>query len=239
MSRRSTGQLLGYLTSAPELVATAFIATTGLFSVVEINVAGSNIINVFLAGFAALWFAQVRRLAGRTHRIEQGIIAITVVVPVVLILTGTGSAPITALALAAGYVVYLLAVRRMAVPAGPEELSDVLDVVPVAHRFRSAILNIALILVGLVSLYFLGDILGGAVQTLGVSFAVPALALGAVTAVATSLPELTTFFASYREHRRAGTDGNPEVLHNLMASNAANLLLIQTIGIVVFQLFSR
>jgi Ca2+/Na+ antiporter len=56
--------------------------------------------------------------------------------------------------------------------------------------------------------------------------------------VATSLPELTTFFASYAAHKRAGTDGNAEVMHNMMASNVVNLLLIQAIGIAIFQVFA-
>ena len=33
-----TGQFLGYLTSAPELVATLFISGTGLFTVVAVNI---------------------------------------------------------------------------------------------------------------------------------------------------------------------------------------------------------
>ena len=35
LSQSATGQLLGYLTSAPELVATVFVASTGLFTVVS------------------------------------------------------------------------------------------------------------------------------------------------------------------------------------------------------------
>jgi hypothetical protein len=44
--------------------------------------------------------------------------------------------------------------------------------------------------------------------------------------------------SSYAAHRKAGTDGNSEVMHNLMASNAVNLLLVQAIGVGAFTLFA-
>ncbi|HCL70166.1 MAG TPA: hypothetical protein DIC65_03905, partial [Actinobacteria bacterium] len=68
LSQSSTGQLLGYLTSAPELVATVFVASTGLFTVVTTNILGSNIINTLLATVAAVLFGQLRRITGSRFR---------------------------------------------------------------------------------------------------------------------------------------------------------------------------
>ncbi len=97
------------------------------------------------------------------------------------------------------------------------------------------IVQVAILAAGLVALYLLGDVLGDSIYELGVAFAVPVVVLGALTAIATSLPELTTFFASYAAHKRAGTDGNAEVMHNMMASNVVNLFLVQAIGVGIFQ----
>jgi len=236
LSRASTGQMLGYLTSAPELVATIFVASTGLFTVVSYNILGSNIVNVLLAGVAALWFKQVRKFGGGSFRFEQAIILVSIFVPIVLLITGQDSAIWSGIALFAAYIAYLLVMRRRHQAVGPVEVEDAAQ--PWENGKLRVILQIAILLAGIASLYFLGDVLGDSIYELGTAFAVSAVILGGLTAVATSLPELTTFFASYAAHRRSGTDGNQEVMHNLMASNVFNLFAIQAIGIAIFQIFA-
>lgn len=235
-SRAATGQMLGYLTSSPELVATIFVAATGLFAVVSYNILGSNVVNVFLAAIAALWFKQARTLSGGGFRFEQLIILASIAVPIVLLATGQDSAIWSGIALVAGYVAYLLVMRKRHQAVGPVEEEDA-DRAFEDGRPR-VVLQIAILAAGLVGLYFLGDVLGDSIYELGTAFAVSTVILGWLTAVATSLPELTTFFASYAAHRRSGIDGNAEVMHNLMASNVFNLLIIQAIGIAVFQVFA-
>jgi Ca2+/Na+ antiporter len=236
LSRSATGQMLGYLTSAPELVATVFVATTGLFTVVSTNILGSNIVNTMLAVVAALWFAQIRRLAGSEFRLEQGILAATLVIPVLLLVTGQDTALWSGIALFAGYIAYLRVMRARSEAGGPVEEADARR--PWRTNRSSIILQAAILLAGLIGLYFLGDVLGDSVYELGTAFAVPAVVLGGLTAIATSLPELTTFFSSFAAHRKAGTDGNSEVMHNLMASNVVNLFLVQAIGVAAYTAFA-
>lgn len=236
LSRSATGQMLGYLTSAPELVATVFVAATGLFAVVSYNILGSNIVNVFLALIAALWFKQVRTLGGGGFRFEQAIIAASIAIPIALLVTGQDSALWSGIALFAGYIAYLFVMRKRHQAGPPVELEDADE--PWADGKPRVVVQILILVVGLAGLYLLGDVLGNAIYDLGVAFAVPVIVLGGLTAVATSLPELTTFFASYAAHKRAGTDGNAEVMHNMMASNVVNLLLIQAIGVGIFQAFA-
>jgi Ca2+/Na+ antiporter len=236
LSRATTGQLLGYLTSAPELVATIFVAGTGLFAVVSYNILGSNIVNVLLAGVAALWFKQVRGLSGGVFRLEQVIILISIIIPIVLLVTGQDSALWSGLALFAAYIAYLLVMRKRHEAVGPVEDEDASQ--SWGESKPRVVSQILILAAGLVSLYFLGDVLGDAIYDLGTAFSVSAVILGGLTAVATSLPELTTFFASYAAHRRSKTDGNQEVMHNLMASNVLNLFVIQAIGVVIFQVFA-
>jgi Ca2+/Na+ antiporter len=235
-SRAATGQMLGYLTSAPELVATIFVATTGLFAVVSYNILGSNIVNVLLAAVAALWFRQVRQFSGGAFRFEQIVIVVSIVVPIVLLITGQDSAIVSGIALFAAYIAYLFVMRKRHQAVGPVEDEDA------AQSWENGkprvFLQVAILAAGLVGLYLLGDVLGDSIYDLGTAFAVSAVILGGLTAVATSLPELTTFFASYAAHRRARTDGNQEVMHNLMASNVLNLFVIQAIGVAMFQIFA-
>jgi Ca2+/Na+ antiporter len=236
LSRAATGQMLGYLTSSPELVATVFVAGTGLFAVVSYNILGSNIVNVFLAVIAALWFKQARKFSGKGFRFEQLLILLSIIVPIALLLTGQDSAIWSGIALFAAYIGYLLVMRKRHQAVGPVEDEDAAQ--PWEDGRPRVILQIAILVAGLAGLYFLGDVLGDSIYELGTAFAVSTVILGGLTAVATSLPELTTFFASYAAHRRSQTDGNAEVMHNLMASNIFNLLMIQAIGIAIFQIFA-
>lgn len=236
LSRSATGQMLGYLTSTPELVATIFVAATGLFAVVSTNILGSNIINVMLAAMAALWFRQIGNLGGKGFRFEQAIVIGSIIVPIALLVTGQDTALWSGIALIAGYVAYLRVMRGRHEAPAPVEAGDAIR--PWSDGKGKIAVQVVILIAGLVALYLLGDVLGDSVYELGVAFAVPAVVLGALTAVATSLPELTTFFSSYAAHRKAGTDGNSEVMHNLMASNVVNLLVVQAVGVGVFTVFA-
>lgn len=239
-SEHGAGQLLGYLTSAPELVATIAVAATGLFATVAYNILSSNVINVILAVIAAAFYGQLRHLFARRFWREHLLIAISIVVPVLLLVTGQVESSWVIPVFLLAYVGYLLVIRRISADgAAPVEPDGVVRV-ETDHRLGLKVfllLNGGLILVALVGLYFLGTALGSTVFELGTTFGVPEIVLGVVIGVVTSLPELTTFFSSYLWHRNNGSDrANEEVVHNMLASNASNLLLIQTIGLAVFLL---
>ena len=239
-SEHGAGQLLGYLTSAPELVATVAVAATGLFATVAYNILSSNVINVILGVVAAMVYGQLRHLFARRFWREQLMIAISIAVPILLLVTGQVESAWVIPFFIVAYVGYLLVIRRISADgAAPSEPDGVVRV-ETDHRLGLKVflvLNGGLILVALVGLYFLGTALGSTVYELGTTFGVPELVLGVVIGVVTSLPELTTFFSSYLWHRNNGSDrANEEVVHNMLASNASNLLLIQTLGLAVFLL---
>lgn len=239
-SEHGAGQLLGYLTSAPELVATIAVAATGLFATVAYNILSSNVINVFLGVLAATFYGQLRNLFARRFWREHLMIAISILVPILLLVTGQVESAWVIPVFLLAYVGYLLVIRRISADgAAPAEPDGVVRV-ETDHRLGLKVfllLNGGLILVALVGLYFLGTALGSTVFELGTTFGVPEVVLGVVIGVVTSLPELTTFFSSYLWHRNNGSDrANEEVAHNMLASNASNLLLIQTLGLAVFLL---
>lgn len=241
-SAHGSGQLLGYLTSAPELVAAISVGATGLFATVAFNIVSSNVINVVLGLSAAVVFGQVRGFFARRFWREHLMVAASIVVPVGLLVSGQESAVWVVPVFVAAYGLYLVVVRRLALSAGPEEAHDVKQVgsVPDAGRLRLVVaVNAGVIVLALFALYVLGSMLGSVVFDLGTTFGVPELVLGVVIGVVTSLPEFTTFFSAYAWHRRAKTGrANEEVVHNLLASNVSNLLLIQTAGLLVFLLFA-
>ena len=181
-------------------------------------------------------FGQLRRITGSRFWFEQAVVAGSIVVPVLLLVTGQDSALWSGIALGAGYIAYLRVMRSRREVSGPSQSESAQK--PWSGRRSHIVVQVFIVIAGLVGLYFLGDLLGDSVYELGVAFAVPAVILGVLTAVATSLPELTTFFSSFAAHRKAGTDGNSEVVHNLMASNVVNLLVVQAVGVVAFTVFA-
>lgn len=239
-SEHSAGQLLGYLTSAPELVATIAVAATGLMATVAYNILSSNIINVLLALLAAGMYGQLRSLMSRKYWREQALIAVSILIPVTLLFTNQITSAWTIPAFIAAYIGYLLVIRRISTDsATPTDPHPDLHTEG-SHRLsvRTYIALNGLIIAGaLVGLYFLGTALGDTVHQLGTTFGVPEVILGALIGVVTSLPELTTFFSSYSWHRNNNSRrANEEVVHNILASNVSNLLIIQTIGLGVFLL---
>lgn len=245
-SEQGAGQMLGYLTSAPELVAAVAVAATGFMTTVAFNILSSNVINAILALSAAAWYRQTRRLFTRQLWREHLIIVISIIVPILLLVTGQVESAWVIPVFLVAYVVYVLVIRRItadgAAPIEHVGSDPPQDAAAVSTEVRTGVrgyvaLQGLLILAALASLYFLGTALGDTVYELGTTFGVPEAILGVVIGVVTSLPEWTTFFSSYAWHRRNGTDrASEEVTHNLLASNASNLLLVQTIALAVFLL---
>jgi Ca2+/Na+ antiporter len=241
-SERSVGQLLGYLTSAPEFVTTIFVALNGFMLTVAYNILSSNVINVVLALSAAMLFGKARALFSRRLWREQLLIVISILAPVLLLVTGQVEAPWVIPVFILGYFAYLIVLKRISQDSPiPAEYGDVMHVEAdgrLSTRMYVAV-NASVIVVALAGLYFLGNALGNNVRELGTTYGVPEIVLDIVIGVVTSLPELTTFFASYAWHRANDSDrATEEVTHNLLASNASNLLLIQTIGLAIFLLFA-
>ncbi len=124
-SDHGAGQMLGYLTSAPELVAAVAVAATGLMATVAYNILSSNVINVLLALSAAAWYRQTGRLFTRRLWREHLIIAISIIVPILLLVTGQVESAWVIPVFLVAYVVYVLVIRRITADgAAPTEHVD-------------------------------------------------------------------------------------------------------------------
>jgi Ca2+/Na+ antiporter len=242
MDHRKAGQLLGYLTSSPELVATIFIAVNGFMAAVAYNILSSNIINLVLAGTAAVWHRRFRELVNRGFRREHLIILVSIALPIGLLLTDQIGNIVFAPIFVVLYVIYLLIIKQITTDSPTPVQYHAVEVIhrePRVKVGRSRNVRLALngltIVVALVALYFLGSGLGSVITDLGTTYGVPAIVIGGIVGVVTSLPEMTTFFASYSAHREVKVNrGSEEVMHNLLASNVSNLLVIQNVGLILF-----
>lgn len=111
------------------------------------------------------------------------------------------SAPTTslssALLLAALYITYLTYTRKRQNTHQHRRSPQTHRHKKTPHRTRTILTWLAAITAGTTALYFTGETLSTSIETLGTTLGVPLVILGAIIAVATSLPEATTFTTSY------------------------------------------
>ena len=116
-----------------------------------------------LATVAAVLFGQLRRITGSRFRFEQAVVAGSIVVPVLLLVTGQDSALWSGLALGAGYIAYMRVMRSRQEVSGPSQSESAQK--PWSGRRSHIVVQVLIVIAGLVGLYFLGDVLGDSVCT--------------------------------------------------------------------------
>ena len=97
--------------------------------------------------------------------------------------------------------------------------------------------TIYLILTG-IFLFIVGNALSQNLQNLCNQFHVPEWIVGIALGFITSIPELITFFEAQKHHKSKRDDrlGVIEATNNLLTSNILNLFMIQSIGIIFYQI---
>ena len=105
---------------------------------------------------------------------------------------------------------------------------------------RNTILYI-LILIGTgILLYVIGELLGETLNNLCNQFNISQTIIGILLGFITSIPELITFFEAQKHYKSNGSDemlGVVEATNNLLTSNVLNLFFIQSIGILIYEIF--
>lgn len=90
-----------------------------------------------------------------------------------------------------------------------------------------------------IALFIIGNLLGETLEKLCFKFNIPQLIVGIILGFVTSIPELVTFFESQKHHSKSKNEiyGVVETTNNLLTSNMMNLFIIQSLGIIVFEIF--
>ena len=88
-------------------------------------------------------------------------------------------------------------------------------------------------------LFIVSELLGNNLELLCNSFGISQGVIGILLGFITSIPELITFFESQKHYKKQNNSellGVVEATNNLFTSNILNLFVIQTIGILIFQI---
>ena len=106
------------------------------------------------------------------------------------------------------------------------------------EKDKKQILKYIIILIGATILIFItGNILSDSLETLCNNFGVSQIIIGILLGVITSAPEFITFNEAQKYHKKESKEqlkGVVEATNNLISSNMLNLLVIQSIGILIY-----
>lgn len=223
--------IVGFGTSAPELLVCIKAALHGTPDMAVGNVVGSNIANIFLILGAAALFSP---LASGQKSIRRDVVAVIVASALLCVLAYmghvgryTGGAMVLLLS---GYLFYVYRQEKAAVPPEDEEQRVYKEQIDedIGGRSYSALRAILFLVVGLAALVFGADLLVKGATDIARAFGVSEAVIGlSLIALGTSLPELATaVVASLRGH-------GDVILGNVLGSNLFNTLGILGVTAII------
>ena len=247
---KATGNIAGIATSVPELLTVSFSAYAGFIATGIYNVISSNVINLIQYLFAIYLNKNQKYISNKAIKIDIIIVIITIILPIVLsainVELGLGSVVIFMLLLSLFYYINFN-VHKLYLKEQDKKILEEEQTVYKNDTNKSKynkpikiILNIIyLILIG-ITLYVIGNLLSDCLTNLSIIFNLPELLLGIALGVITSIPELVTFIESQRKEKKSNGNaelGVVEATNNLLTSNLLNLFVIQSIGIIIYNIF--
>ena len=229
-SLKARGKATGYATSVPELVTLVAAGLSGVWEVGLWNIASSNLINVTLALVAIVFHRRMADLFDRRYLKELLFAAIGIVAPLVLMGFGLDTHVAVIPSLLVLFIAYVVLDRGDGEPPEGQE----------QFEGASPLGGLVFIVGSLALIALAGDFLGSATRDVVHQMQIPAVAVGWILGLVTSLPEAVTFFLVFSTDRDGGAGDRrsqmQELLDNLAASNMSNSGLIYPLGLAVFLL---
>lgn len=251
---KAAGNIAGIATSVPELLTVSFAAYAGFIETGIYNVLSSNIIN--LAQYLGAIYINKNQKYIRNKAIRIDIIMgiITIIIPAFMVVANIKVNVLTVIffviLLCLFYYINLsvhkLYLRKQDDQIDKEENSKYTKeeelIKKGSKRGLQIIINIVYIIFIAIALYLIGNLLSDSLTNLSITFRLPDLVLGIALGFITSIPELITFTEAQRkpDKQAVGAElGVVEATNNLLTSNLLNLFAIQSIGIIIYNLFAK
>ena len=245
---KTVGDIAGVATSVPELLTISASSLSGLNTAGIYNIISSNVINLIQYFAAILLNKNQKFFRNKAIFIDVILVIITIILPILVVWVGVEvdlkMVPILLL-LYIGFVRIDRNAHKLYLKDA-EDANDVGDVKKTKHENKewqkgsqvdkkTVAKNICILIITAVLLFFIGELLGNTLENLCRKFNVPELMIGIILGVATSIPELITFFEAQKHHSKEQNNihGVVEATNNLLTSNMMNLFIIQSIGILI------
>ncbi len=241
---KTVGDIAGYATSAPELLTITTASFSGLMSASSINVLSSNIINLVQYIFAIFLNKNQKTLRNKAIKVDLILVLLTIIFPIILLIfkieMNIAIVPLFIIL----YALFRFLnnnVHKLYLKNEDEKLETKIEKEAKWERGNKKKITkyiIYLFVTGIL-LFIVSELLGNNLELLCNSFGISQGAIGILLGFITSIPELITFFESQKHYKRQKNSellGVVEATNNLFTSNILNLFVIQTIGILIFQI---
>ncbi len=245
LKAKTVGNLAGIATSVPELLSVSFAATTGLIGTSFYNILSSNVINL-LQYWVSVWMNKNGNIVrNRALTIDLIMVVITILLPLGIIVTNFETNLLVVFLFLLLFILFYYinhnTHKLYLKTENKQELEKIEEEAKWVRGKKNIMIKytIYLIFIG-IALFVVGNLLSNTLESLCIRFLVPEFIVGIALGFITSLPELITFFESQKHHKskKEARLGVIEATNNLLTSNILNLFIIQSIGIILYQIFS-
>lgn len=242
---KTVGDIAGYATSMPELLTITISSMNGLMSTSVFNIVSSNIINFIQYMASILFHKNKKAFQNRAIKIDLVMVIITILIPIFLI---GKKIEIEIWMIPVFLLLYALFqyinhnVHKLYLEKEDRELIRQIEEEGKRENgnTRKTVLYILILVATGILLYVIGELLGETLNHLCNQFHISQTIIGVLLGFITSIPELITFFEAqkhYKEQENNEVLGVVEATNNLLTSNVLNLFIIQSIGILLYQIF--
>ena len=239
------GNIAGYATSIPELLTVSISSFTGLIDASIFNILSSNIINFIQYIFSIIINKNIKETKNKAIKVDIILVIITIIIPIILLNLETDMnlylVPLFIL-----LAIIFITINNIYHKKYLKNVEDELllneqnkEKEEIKSNKKTYIYILLLIISGIL-LYFVGNKLGETLENMSKYFNISEIIIGILLGFITSIPELITFFESQRHYKKSETNqilGVVEATNNLFTSNILNLFIIQTIGIIICNIF--
>lgn len=237
LKSKTVGNIAGIATSVPELLSLGIAGFTGLIDTGIFNILSSNVINVLEYFLTVKINGNIKKMKNKVIIIELIIVLITIIIPVIIYVKDIELNFMIIIIFLLLFCIFSITDSKIHKKYLEKE-NEIEKKQGVEEKDKKQILKYIIILIGATILIFItGNILSDSLETLCNNFGVSQIIIGILLGVITSAPEFITFNEAQKYHKKESKEqlkGVIEATNNLISSNMLNLLVIQSIGILIY-----
>ncbi len=242
---KTVGDIAGIATSVPELLTVSISSINGLVATSIFNVLSSNVIN-FIQYIASIILNKNKKaFSNQAIRVNVVLVLVTIAIPVFLVWKKIEMNWLVVPAFCILYSLFQVInhnVHKLYLQKEDRQIEGKIEDEGKTEKgnTRKTVVYIFILMVTSVLLYVIGELLGDNLNGLCNQFNISQNLIGILLGFITSIPELITFFEAQKHYQSQEEDvmlGVVEATNNLLTSNVLNLFVIQSIGILLYQIF--
>ena len=237
LKSKTVGNIAGIATSVPELLSLGIAGFTGLIDTGIFNILSSNVINVLEYFLTVKINGNIKKMKNKVIIIELIIVLITIIIPVIIYVKDIELNFMIIIIFLLLFCIFSITDSKIHKKYLEKE-NEIEKEKGSEEKDKKQILKYIIILIGATILIFItGNILSDSLETLCNNFGVSQIIIGILLGVITSAPEFITFNEAQKYHKKESKEqlkGVIEATNNLISSNMLNLLVIQSIGILIY-----